>query len=204
MARHMGKRKGFFSRVRDWLFGAPKKEPSHSEVSEPSQVSRESTERKGFINRVKDFLGIGKKKSVEAEDMRQPELDLGERQMSIFEGKRRTWTVAEQSVFYEATHRAWQGIEDPDKRDQAIIDYFSRHFGLNNMDSIYKEVMRQNDDLMNALRDVGALDDTLTWSEQRELLDQFYSILLNIKQLADPKLPVAPVIIDIATAARKR
>lgn len=205
MARHFGRRKGFFSRVREF-FGVGKP-PAHAKREEMPDITRveqpsrdleaaqgqaRSKPKEGFLKRFARILGFGEDRSSAA----QP-LNVEDRKSEIFANERRsTMSVAEQNILFQATHRAWQHVDDPDKREQAIIDYYRDKFGLNDLDSIWREIQRQNREVLHELDLVGALDDTLSWSEQRRIIDEFYSILLNVKALSDPKLPIAPVIID--------
>lgn len=77
--------------------------------------------------------------------------DKGKRQEEIFKYRRNA--SDDGKAFYRLTQSIWDDPSIPvSKRDEAIRDYFTRKYGISDMNRIYDFVMRKNEDLIERYR----------------------------------------------------
>ena len=77
--------------------------------------------------------------------------DKGKRREEIFKYRRNA--SDDGKAFYRLTQSIWDDPSIPvSKRDEAIRDYFTRKYGISDMNRIYDFVMKKNEDLIERYR----------------------------------------------------
>ena len=186
------KKPSFFKRLRNFFSSKPKSAPKHAAPKHAARTGADplaearnipkASERKGapLSERLRQRINI-LKTYLPDRPREERELERDERRNEIFKQELKWRSLAEQSIFYQATQRAWQGVSDPRKRDEAILDYYRERFGDKRLQDVFDRVMRDNAGILDMLENAGALDSTLSWREQRDILAEFYMVLANVK-----------------------